>query len=346
MEKVASGILQPQPVKENGDEIENLGVIVNQMIASLRDLIGEVQLSSSSLVASSEELAASSQHILNSVKDINSSTHSISMGLESVSASTEEVNASSQEISASIATLAAEANKGMEAAQQIEQRALSAEETARAAQDNSHQTYATIKTEVVEALNKAGVVNEIANMAESISSIAEQTNLLALNAAIEAARAGEQGRGFAVVAEEVRKLAADSSQTVTGIQQMTHQVRDSIANLTDSTQRLLDFINENVVEAYRAFVETGQQYRLDASEFRNLSETVHTMCRQVMVAEEEVGKAMESVAVTIVDSSTSSKAIMENTELTEHTVAEISEMAAQLEEGATRLHELVNRFVL
>lgn len=346
MEKVASGVLQTQPVKENGDEIENLGVIVNKMIASLRDLIGEVQMSSSSLVASSEELAASSQHILNNIKDINSSTQSISLGLETVSASTEEVNASSEEINASIATLAAEANKGMEVTQLIEQRALSVEETARRAQENNDQTYATIKTEVVEALDKARVVNEIANMAEAISSIAEQTNLLALNAAIEAARAGEQGRGFAVVAEEVRKLAADSSQTVTGIQQLTNQVQDSIANLTDSTQRLLDFINENVVEAYQSFVETGQQYRLDASEFKNLSETVHSMCQQVMVAEGEVSKAMESVAVTIMDNSTNSKAILENTELTEHTVTEISEMAAQLEEGASSLNDLVNRFVL
>ncbi|MDI9480939.1 MAG: hypothetical protein WAO57_02240 [Syntrophomonadaceae bacterium] len=51
-------------------------------------------------------------------------------------------------------------------------------------------------------------------------------------------------------------------------------------------------------------------------------------------------------AVTIMDNSTNSKTIMENTELTENTVAEISEMAAQLEEGATKLNELVNRFIL
>ncbi|HQA08123.1 MAG TPA: hypothetical protein PKW25_08630 [Syntrophomonadaceae bacterium] len=119
------------------------------MIASLRELIGEVQMSSSSLVSSSEQLAASSHHILNSVKDINSSTHSISLGLESVSAFAEEVNASSQEINATISTLAIEANKGMEVAQQIEIRALSAEEMAVAAQDESQQTYSTIKTEVV-----------------------------------------------------------------------------------------------------------------------------------------------------------------------------------------------------
>lgn len=90
----------------------------------------------------------------------------------------------------------------------------------------------------------AGLAVEIGKIVDSVQSIASQTNLLALNAAIEAARAGEHGKGFAVVAEEVRTLADNTKENLSGMTSFVENIHQAVQESKESMQRTLISTND------------------------------------------------------------------------------------------------------
>ena len=76
---------------------------------------------------------------------------------------------------------------------------------------------------------------EIGTVIKTIEDIAFQTNILALNASVEAARAGAAGKGFSVVADEVRNLAAKSSQAAQNTNNLINRSVENVKAGTEST---------------------------------------------------------------------------------------------------------------
>lgn len=94
-----------------------------------------------------------------------------------------------------------------------------------------------------EIKNVNTVTGKIDAVMDFIKEIADETRLLGLNAAIEAARAGEAGLGFGVVAQEIRKLSADSKDTVGKIKELTTIIKESVdktVNMGISTTETID----------------------------------------------------------------------------------------------------------
>ncbi len=87
---------------------------------------------------------------------------------------------------------------------------------------------------------------EITKIAKDIEDIAFQTSILAINASVEASHAGSAGRGFAVVAEEVKRLAAKSSEAArnaTDIVSSTQSIIQTGVDLTADTADSLSAIS-------------------------------------------------------------------------------------------------------
>lgn len=121
--------------------------------------------------------------------------------------------------------------------------------------------------DVVSALAKT--VADIGAIAQLIAEIAEQTNLLALNATIEAARAGDHGKGFAVVAQEVKSLAARTTQATDdigknlgSIQAISGQIETNIGDIAATVREVVssaEAIDQAVYAQRSATDEIGER---------------------------------------------------------------------------------------
>ncbi|MGR3363760.1 MAG: methyl-accepting chemotaxis protein [Maritimibacter harenae] len=178
--RVASGDLTETAALRGNDEVTDLVRALNDMVAKLRGIVGEVSSGSANVASGAGEMASTSEQL--------------SQGATEQASSTEEASSSMEEMTAN-----------------IKQTADNASETESMAQKSAEDARASGRA-VADAV---GAMKTIAERILVVQEIARQTDLLALNAAVEAARAGEHGRGFAVVASEVRKLA-ERSQTAAG----------------------------------------------------------------------------------------------------------------------------------
>lgn len=274
------------------------------------------------------------------VEEISASTEEMSAGIEVIANSTKEIEGASQNIALSLADLTRQAKDGALNAKKVEERAEALDLRANNDREEANTVVMGIEKRVSESIEDAKIVQEISSLAESISGIAKQTNLLALNAAIEAARAGEHGRGFSVVADEVKKLAAQSAQTVVTIQRLTSQLEKTISELVSGSRELLEFLTDNVSDDYDNFIQMASQYKLDAQSYYEFTEKSSAMSAKILSTLENVNSSINTVATSIAESAVGAKQIAASTEHTTRSLISVSGSSENLEVIAEKLNNL------
>jgi methyl-accepting chemotaxis protein len=326
------------------DEFGRTGVALNTAQENVNSLIKVIMENSQDISASSEELSATVQELSSKAETIDEAVNTIAAGMQESSAASEEISASIEEVDSSINELSSKAMEGSNNSNQSKERAVEVKSNSQKAIDETRRIYAEKQKNMKKAIEAGKIVDSIKVMADTIGNIAAQTNLLALNAAIEAARAGEQGRGFAVVAEEVRKLAEQSAEAVTNIQETIVKVQDAFKSSIDTGSDMLEFINTQVQEQFDAYGKTGNQYYNDADFVNKMSEEIAAMSEEITATVGQVSEAVQNMAEASQKSSEEAETIMISMNETTKAIEQVALTAQSQAELAQNLNEIVQKF--
>jgi len=325
MKLIADGDLSAEPLETKlRDEIGQLIAATNEMSDSTRNLLTEINEVAETVSSQSEELSQSANEVKAGSEQISITMEDIAKGTEAQAMNTGELSSMMESFVAKVT----EANDSGEHIQKSSHTVLSMTTEGSDLMKSSTEQMAVIDQIVHNAVIKVEGLDQhaqqISELVSVIQDIAGQTNLLALNAAIEAARAGEHGKGFAVVADEVRKLAEQSSVSVTNITEIVDRIQSESSSVVES-----------LLDGYKEVEQGTNQIATTGETFGRISLSVTEMVDQIS----NVSNNLSAIAE---NSHEMSSSLQEIAAISEEAAAGVEQTSASSEQASSAMEEVAN----
>ena len=322
------------------------GNFARKMQTNMMKRLAQVKKEAANIDNVVESMDTNISNLNGEIEDVSATTEQLAASTEETAASAEQINSMTQQIDGAAKEIAVRAQDGATEAEEIHKRATQTKETTVENRKKVQEMLGEIRERLEKALEDAKVVEQIGVLADSILAITGQTNLLALNASIEAARAGEAGKGFAVVAEEIRVLAEQSKDAVANIQAVTENVDNAVGNLTKDSNRLLNFVDTDIVKSFDEFEKMADDYNMDASKINDLVSDFSATSEELVASISNITEAIDGITSASNDSAAGTTNIAQKTVSIANGSAEVMKGAKTAEASAGELRRNVSNFVI
>ncbi len=205
------------------------------------------------------------------------------------------------------------------------------------------------KQSIEEVYTQTNITNEsvqkIKEATVLIASIAEETNLLSLNASIEAARAGEQGKGFAVVASQIQKLAEQSNESASQIDEITNALISDSTKSVETIAQVRDIMNEQSEKMEK----TDSMFRQVNTGVDHAMDSVNTITEKTELlnqSREKIIDVVQNLSAIAEENAASSQETSASITQVNTVVTDISDNASGLKDIAYHLENDVKRIQL
>jgi methyl-accepting chemotaxis protein len=275
IEHMRSGDLSRRFKEHNRDEVGAIAASFNELGDTFSGIVTRIKSSTDAARSIERELQMKGENTLQVLERISDQTGSSSGEIKDLDEKIKVFSDHVARIGEAMENLGEQVDQEVQAVKQTSSAIEQSNESLRSMSQLTEE-----KREVVRSLQETAerggnqqqssdrsiqeILSRVDNVSETVTiiqDIADRTNLLAMNAAIEAAHAGESGRGFAVVAEEIRALAAQSTENAANIEKIVKDIIERIHNassLSSTASESFREIQSRVDEVGTAFEEIAR----------------------------------------------------------------------------------------
>lgn len=230
------------------------------------------------------------ENVNNSIQKLMGLTNKTVENIHNQSSNVRETSAAVTEMISSVNNIAGVTDKANETAQHLSN-----------IMNDSRKEFSELMKAITEIRQFSDQVQEIIAI---ISAIATKTNLLAINSSIEAAHAGQAGKGFGVVSEEIRKLAENTAENVSNIEEILENITDKIENADKIQHKSLESLKtmrkliKNTADQNQMISNAMKEQKVGNQEIMQATTTLLEITQNIVDITEEERSNLQDISTT------------------------------------------------